>query len=124
MTRAMFLDYIEAYNHNKVALGRFYSPDLVFENSGMTLSGAGLQAFFGSLHGVIDDTIEPLRIVVDEGGAALLGRHTFKALKDVDLPIGAMKAGESKALMLFAFYDVSGEVITRIRLTYWPDGRV
>ena len=123
MNREWFLDYIATYNADKSGLSRFYAPDLVFENAAMTLAGDALGAFFQSLHGVISDRIEPVRLVVDEDGAALLGKHVFTALQDADLPIGAMKTGESKSLVLFAFYETKADRITRIRLTYWPDGR-
>lgn len=110
MQKQTFLDYISAYNSDKTQLGRFYSPDLIFENFTLTLSGAELGAFFQSLHGVLEDRIDPVTLVVDEGGAALFGRHTFTALKDASLPIGDMKAGEKKGDVPSAVEKRSGGV--------------
>ena len=54
----------------------------------------------------------------------MFGKHTVHALKDAELPIGQFKAGEVKTIGLFAFYDTAGDQITRIRLSFWPEGRL
>ncbi len=124
MNRDVFLEYLQTYNSDKSNLARFYAPDLVFENPAFTLSGPKLMEFFGSLHGVVEDRIEPITIVMQESNIALLGRHVVRALKDAELPIGRFQTGEAKALGLFAFYETSDDRITHIRLSFWPEGRL
>ena len=80
--------------------------------------------FFGSLRGTVEDKIEPINVVCDGASVAMFGRHTVHALKDGELPIGQFKAGEVKTIGLFAFYDTAGDQITRIRLSFWPEGRL
>ena len=124
MNRDVFLAYLDAYNNDKAQLTNFYAEDLVFENPAFTLSGPKLLAFLASLHGVVEDRIEPISVVTEGANIALFGRHVVRALKDADLPIGRFKAGDSKAIGLFAFYETSGDRITRIRLSFWPEGRL
>jgi hypothetical protein len=124
MKREDFLAYIAAYNTDKSALARFYAPDLVFENPAFTLSGPALLEFLDSLHGVVEDRIEPIAVVCEGATIALFGKHIVRALKDADLPIGRFKAGDVKAIGLFAFYETAGDQITRIRLAFWPEGRL
>ena len=124
MNRDEFLIYIEAYNKDKSRLGRFYSPDMIFENPAFTLSGPKLIEFFHSLHGVLEDRIEPVTVVCEGGRIAMFGHHIVHALKDAKLPIGALRAGDMKTIGLFAFYETAGDLITRIRLSFWPEGRL
>jgi SnoaL-like domain len=124
MNRERFLAYIEAYNTDKGSLARFYAPEIVFENPALTLSGPALMEFFGSLRGTVEDKIEPISVVCDGASVAMFGKHTVHALKDAELPIGRFKAGEVKTIGLFAFYDTAGDQITRIRLSFWPEGRL
>jgi hypothetical protein len=124
MNRESFLAYIEAYNTDKSALACFYAPDIVFENPAFTLSGPKLMAFLGSLHGTVEDRIEPITVVCEGGTIALFGRHIVRALKDAELPIGRFKAGDVKTIGLFAFYETADDQITRIRLSFWPEGRL
>jgi hypothetical protein len=124
MTREEFLAYIEAYNNDKSRLKDYYAPDLVFENPAFTLSGPKLLEFLGSLHGVVEDRIEPVTLICEGSDIALFGRHIVRALRDADLPIGRFKAGDTKAIGLFAFYETAGARITRIRLSFWPEGRL
>jgi hypothetical protein len=124
MNQERFLAYIEAYNRDKRAIAQFYAHDMIFENPAFTLSGPKLVEFFGSLHGVVEDRIEPITIVCEGSSIALFGEHVVHALKDADLPIGRFKAGDVKSIGLFAFYETAGELITRIRLSFWPAGRL
>jgi hypothetical protein len=124
MNRDGFLDYIEAYNTDKSRLDRFYAPAMIFENPAFTLSGPKLMEFFGSLHGVLEDRIDPVSIVCEGEKIAMFARHVVRALKDASLPIGQFKAGDVKTIGLFAFYETEGDRITRIRLSFWPEGRL
>jgi len=124
MNRDGFLAYIETYNADKSGLDRFYAPTLVFENPAFTISGPKLMEFLGSLHGVLEDRIEPVTIVCEGETIALFGRHIVRALNDANLPIGQFKAGDVKTIGLFAFYETDGDRITRIRLSFWPEGRL
>jgi hypothetical protein len=124
MNRSVFLAYLDAYNSNKSRLKKYYSEDLIFENPAFTLSGSKLLEFLSSLHGVVEDHIDPIPIVMEGANIALFGTHVVHALKDADLPIGRFQAGDSKAIGLFAFYETSGNRFTRIRLSFWPEGRL
>ena len=58
------------------------------------------------------------------GAGAVKLQVTLQCLPVQEIAIGQFKAGDVKTIGLFAFYETDGDRFTRIRLSFWPEGRL
>jgi hypothetical protein len=122
MTRDQFLAYLDDYNSgDPERLAAHYTPDVVFENYGHRQSGAEAIGFLTWLASVVQARMTPRQIWFDGDQIALEADMVVTALADLpDLPIGALRQGDTKVSRTFAFYTTDGPLIRHVRLAGWP----
>lgn len=122
MQKATFLEYLAAYNAGNMdrALS-YFDDDIIFENFGRHQRGAAVGEFLRGLHHVISDRMQPRTIVIEGDNIALEADSEITAHVDLpDLPVGAMRKGETASMRMFAFYQTKGERILHVRVAGWP----
>lgn len=111
MDRAHFLDYLDAYNRGDFdRVATFYAPDYVFESFGVRRQGEELKTFLYQLHQTVRDRLHPLHFHFEGDTIVLDAEAEITALRDApELPVGAMRAGESRRVPMQVRYRTRGD---------------
>lgn len=117
-SRPWFEAYLAAFNRGDFAgFSAYYAPDVRFDGQAATLEGAAaVVAFYRNVRSRLDETIELLSFVGTPSRIGAEIRTAIIAREDwPDFPTGALKAGQRRASINFAMYEIAGGRFTRIR---------
>lgn len=117
-TRDWFESYLAAFNAADFdGFGAFYHEDVQFHGQAAQVTGrAAVLAFYRRVRTRLDERVELLSFIGSPERCAAEIRTTIRAFEAwPDFPTGALAAGESRASIAFAFYDIGGGRFTRIR---------
>lgn len=117
-TRPWFEAYLAAFNAGDFeGFGGFYHPHLEFEGQAARLAGRdAVLDFYRMVHSRIDEHVALLTFVGSPSHCAAEIVTTLDPREDwPDFPAGALRAGERRQSVNFAFYDIREGRFTRIR---------
>ncbi|WP_179276090.1 nuclear transport factor 2 family protein [Rhodococcus sp. 06-235-1A] len=122
-----YASYMEAFNSgdDDVLVDRFFTDDVLFAGSSMTLHGREeVRAFLHRTHDGILETMRPQKLVVTAGQVAAEIDMDFQAVTDSPgFVFGALRADESLTVKFFNFYEIRGKKIAALRAAVWAPGR-
>ncbi|MBO9581454.1 MAG: nuclear transport factor 2 family protein [Sphingobium sp.] len=118
--RPWFEAYVDAFNRDDFeGFGAYYAKDVVFQGQAAQLVGREeVLAFYRFVKSKIDETLELLSFVGsrDLGRIAVEMRTLLVAREDwLDMPTGAMRAGDRRESVNFILYDIVDDRFTRVR---------
>ena len=117
-SRGWFARYLSAFNaRDYEAFGAYYHPEVDFRGQAATLAGrAAIMDFYRRIHEQVVETVEARSLV---GNSQLLAAELVTTLVSKgdwpDFPGGAMREGQRRQSVNFAFYDIRDGLFVRIR---------
>lgn len=117
-TRAWLEAYIAAFNAADFdGFGAFYDDDVEFHGQAAQVTGRdAVLAFYRAARARLDERVDLLSFVGSPTACAAEILTTIRAREPwPDFPTGALAAGETRASIAFAFYDIAAGRFTRIR---------
>ena len=117
-SRAWFEHYLSAFNARDYdRFGAYYHPDVDFCGQAATLAGrTAIMDFYRGIHEQVVETVEARSLV---GNSQMLAAELVTTLVSKgdwpDFPGGAMRNGQRRQSVNFAFYDIRGGQFVRIR---------
>jgi len=118
--RPWFEAYLAAFNRADFpAFGDYYAADILFHGQAARLVGReAVLAFYHEVRTYLHERIELISFVGAPDGSRIAAElhTTLLALRDwPDMPTGPMLAGDTRARVSFAMYDIDDGRFTRIR---------
>jgi len=116
--RAWFEAYLAAFNRDDFeGFGAYYADDVEFFGQAATLTGReAVLSFYRGVKARIDETVDLISFLGSDAMIAAEIRTTLVAREDwPDFPTGALKSGQRRQSINFAFYDIRAGKFSRIR---------
>lgn len=117
-SRPWFEAYLAAFNRGDFdGFSAYYAPDVRFQGqAGSFDSAEAVVDFYRMVRSRLDETVELLSFVAAPGRIAAELRTTLVGRVDwPDFPTGPLLAGQRRASVNFAMYEIANGRFTRIR---------
>ena len=127
--RGWFEAYLAAFNRGDFdGFGAYYADDVIFHGQAAQLRGRdAVLDFYRTVRDRLDEQVELVSFVGASGGRRIAAelRTTVLARHDwLEMPTGAMRAGDKRQSVNIVFYDLHEHQFTRVRSArLWPRPR-